>query len=298
MLPPFELLRPRTLDEAVALLYEKGMSCKILAGGTDLLVRMHESFDGPAFVLDIKGLEALRAFGETSAGGFIAGALSTHFTLSRDAVLKKRYTALAEAAESVGSLQIRHRATVGGNICNAAPSGDTLGPLLALDAVFIACGPGGPRQIPAAGFFAGPGRTVLLEGELLKEVLLPPPKDGMGSAYIKFARRKAMDLALLGASAALTLDAAGCFSHVRVSLTTAGPTPMRAPKTEAFLKGRAAEEPVIAEAGRIASREARPRGSWRSSEEYRRDILETIVPAAIRKAILRAQGPEADRRQE
>jgi CO/xanthine dehydrogenase FAD-binding subunit len=297
MLPPFELLQPRTLDEAVTLLSEKGISCKTLAGGTDLLVKMHESFDGPAFVLDIKGLEELKAFGERPAGGFVIGALTTHFTLSRDNILKKRYTALTEAAESIGSLQIRHRATVGGNICNAAPSGDTLGPLLALGAVFTVYGPEGPRQIPAADFFVGPGRTVLLEGDLLKEILLPPQEDGMGSAYIKFARRKAMDLALLGASAALALDAAGHFSHVRVSLTTAGPTPMRALETEAFLKGRAAEESVIAEAGRIASREAKPRGSWRSSEEYRRDILETIVPAAIRKAILRTQGPETGRRQ-
>jgi carbon-monoxide dehydrogenase medium subunit len=285
MLPPFDLLQPDTIGEAVSILLEKGASCGILAGGTDLLVKMHESFSGPEYLLDIKKLDELKAFDETPEGGFIIGALTSHFAIGRSAVLSKRYAALAEAAESVGSPQIRIRGTIGGNICNAAPSGDTLGPLLALDAVCVVFGPDGERRIPTETFFTGPGRTALENGEILKEIILPPLGVGIGSAYIKFARRKAMDLALLGASAVIGTGPDGRLGHVRISLTTAGPTPLRAKEAEAYLVGKLPEEGVIAEAGQIASREAKPRGSWRSSEEYRRDILATIVPDAIKKAI-------------
>jgi CO/xanthine dehydrogenase FAD-binding subunit len=274
----------------VSILLEKGPSCRILAGGTDLFVKMHGSFEGPAYVLDIKGLDGLKAFNETPDGGFVIGALTKHFTISRSAILVKRYAALAEAAESVGSPQIRHRGTIGGNICNAAPSGDTPGPLVALNAVCVVFGPAGERRVPIEAFFTGPGRTVLGPGEILKEITLPPPYGGMGSGYVKFSRRKAMDLALLGASAAIGFGPDGRFAHVHISLTTAGPTVLRAKETEAWLAGRPPGDDVIAEAGRIASKEAKPRGSWRSSEEYRRDILRTIVPQAIRKAIADGTG--------
>jgi CO/xanthine dehydrogenase FAD-binding subunit len=285
MLPQFELLQPGTVDEALSMLFEKGVACKIFAGGTDLFVKMHESFDGPRYLLDIKRLDELKSFKETPDGGFVIGALTNHFRVSRDPILAKRYTALAEAAEKVGSLQIRHRGTIGGNICNAAPSGDTLGPLLAFDAVCFIIGRNGERCLPMETFFTGPGRTALEADEILKEIILPPCGDRMRSAYIKFTRRNAMDLALLGASAVLGFGADACFDHVRISLTTAGPTPMRAKETEAYLIGKKPDDGVIAEAGLIASREAKPRGSWRSPEEYRRDILKTIVPEAIRKAI-------------
>jgi CO/xanthine dehydrogenase FAD-binding subunit len=285
VLPLFELLQPDTIDEALSILIGKGMACKIFAGGTDLFIKMHGSFESPEYLLDIKRLDELKSFEETPDGGFVIGALTNHFRISRDPILVKRYTALAEAAEKVGSLQIRHRGTIGGNICNAVPSGDTLGPLLAFDAVCSVIGQNGERCLPIEAFFTGPGCTALETDEILKEIILPPCGGGAGSAYIKFTRRNAMDLALLGASAVLRFGADACFDHVRISLTTAGPTPMRAKETEAYLIGKKPDNSVIAEAGRIASLEAKPRGSWRSPEEYRRDILRTIVPEVIKKAI-------------
>lgn len=288
MLPAFELLIPETLEEALRLLDEKGRDCKVVAGGTDVYVDMHGKYEAAPYLVDIKRLPELKAFSYEPRHGAVIGALTTHHFLDRSPVIRQFFPALYEGASQVGSVQIRHRGTIGGNICNAVPSGDTLSPLLVLNAVAVIAGPDGKREIPLETFFLGPKKTVLKPNELLVELHLPDP-GASRSAYIKFTRRGAMDLALLGAAAAVELDGDGLCRNVRIGLTTSAPVPMRAREAEALLEGQAPTEALLKEVGLTAAREAKPRSSWRGTEEYRRDVLTEIVPRALRMALDRAE---------
>ena len=288
MLNKFELLIPTTLDEALTQYAELGSKCKILAGGTDVLVEMHGGHKFYDLLMDIKNIEELNGVDYTTENGLVIGAATTHRYLERLPMIKEIYPALYEGVSQVGCVQTRQRGTIGGNICNAAPSGETIGPLMALNARVIVQSIKGEREIPFNEFFIGPKKTALLEGELLIKILVPTPAPNSSSAYTKFTRRKAMDLALLGSAVDLTLGNGEMCENVRVSLTTAAPTVIRAKQTEAFLIGKVLTEDVMKEAGEIASAEAKPRSSWRSSEEYRREVLKAIVQRTIAKAVERA----------
>ncbi len=287
MLNKFDLLMPATLQEALDQYAELGRQCKILAGGTDVLVEMHGGHKKYECLMDIKNLVELKGLAYAPGKGLIMGALTTHRELEMMPVVKEKFTALFEGASQVGCVQTRYRGTIGGNICNAVPSGDTLGPLLALDARLVLVSKQGTRELSFGEFFLGAKKTVLQEGELLMQVIVPEPKANSGSAYTKFTRRNSMDLALLGASVVLTSKDGNVCDAVRISLTTSAPTVIRALKTEAFLLGKELTPEVLEAAGEIASAEAKPRSSWRSSEEYRREVLKTIVPRTIAAAVRR-----------
>lgn len=291
MLAPFELFTPQTLDEAVSLLRKYKDDIKIFAGGTDVFVEMHTDFESPKYLMDVKQIPELNAF-RKDHGGYFIGANTLHHTLDRSPEIANVYAALSKGAGKVGSVQIRQRGTIGGNVCTAAPSGDTLSPLLALGADAVVYGPKGERKIPMSEFFTGPKKTALKKEEILVGIKLPKPWKNQGSSYIKFSRRNAMDLALLGAAACVETDGKIC-RNIRIALTTSAPVPMRATKTEAFLRGKVLTKPVIEEAGRIASEEAKPRTSWRCTEEYRREIIAVIVPYVVKEAIDDAKRKEA-----
>lgn len=280
MLNPFELIVPTTLGEALAAC--AAGDCKILAGGTDVLVEMHGGHARHGRLLDIKALSELKGLSFSAAEGLDMGALTTHRQVELSPEVGRHYTALFEGASQVGSVQIRCRGTVGGNLCNAAPSGDCIGPLMALGAVLTLRGPSGERRLPIEDFFPGAKRTALGPGELLVSIHLPPPPARSGSAYTKFTRRRAMDIALLGASALICLsdDDATCAS-ARIALSTAAPTVIRAPGAEAFLAGKALTEDVLREAGELAAAGARPRTSWRATAGYRSEVLKTVVARTL-----------------
>lgn len=286
MLSPFELVTPHTLDEAVAVLEECGSKARVFAGGTDLLVQIRSGAAKPECLVDIKGIDELKGIKVTPAGLEI-GTLTTHRELETSPLIREKYPIIHDGCSKVGSVQIRNRATVGGNLCNALPSADSVGPLMALGAVLHVRGPKGWRQIPISDFFLGPRRTALQPGEILVKIVVPPT-NGQG-AYIKYTRRKAMDLALLGASVFVETDQSGKVTEARIALTTAAPVPMRAREAEASLKGQPLTDEVLARAGEIASREAQPRSSWRGSEEYRRHLLKILVPRAGKLARERLQ---------
>ncbi|HWQ80569.1 MAG TPA: FAD binding domain-containing protein [Anaerovoracaceae bacterium] len=283
MLNQFELLAPLNLNEALTKYAELGNKCKILAGGTDVLVEMH---GGRIYdcLMDIKNLDELKGVEYSPESGLVIGALTTHRYLERMPLIKELYPALYDGVSQVGAVQTRYRGTIGGNICNAAPSGDSLGPLLALDARFVVQSMQGIREISFEDFFTGAKKTALNPGELLVKILLPPPPAKSGSAYTKFTRRNAMDLALLGVAVNLTSEDGKMCKNVRISLSTSAPTVIRAKNAEQFLTGKELTEDVLKEAGVIASKDASPRSSWRSSEEYRRELLKSIVPRTIKKA--------------
>ena len=198
-------------------------------------------------------------------------------------MIKKRYRAMFEGCSRVGSVQIRTRGTLGGNICNGAPSADSIGPMLVHDARVVAAGPAGEREIPLHNFYLGLKKLDLRPDELLARIRIPAPPAHSGSFYIKYTRRDAMDLALLGVSTYVELTG-DTLKTVRIALTTAAPTPIRAFETERILTGRPAVEETFLTAGKAVLQESHPRSSWRSSAEFRLALLEELTAQALRQA--------------
>jgi CO/xanthine dehydrogenase FAD-binding subunit len=272
------------LKEVFGLLKKHGPRATLIAGGTDVMINIRNKELAPEVLISLRGLEDLRFIRKTN--GYHIGALTTHTMLEQSDMIRAELSALHDAASQVGSVQIRNVATVGGNICNAAPSADTAGPLLALDATVVLEGPQGRREVPMADFFTGPSKTVRKGNEVLVEFHIPEKPGHFGSAYWKHSRRKAMDLPLLGIAVALTLSESEEISNAKIGLTVAAPVPMRAYKAEEFLKGKRLGDEVLAEAGRIACSEASPRDSLRGKAWYRTEMIQVYVP---RMAALAAQ---------
>lgn len=285
MLPSFDLAKPNTLQEACKLKEQGGV---IVAGGTDIYVSMHGGNLRPEMLVDIKGLNELKGTEFDPETGLELGALTTHRFMEDSEIVKKYYPAVYEGCSRVGSVQTRYRGTLGGNICNAVPSADSVGPMLVYDAVCVVTGTKGERQIPLCEFFAGPKRTNMEPDEILTRIKLARPAKNSGSTYIKYTRRKAMDLALLGVAVYVESNQ-GTIEKARIALTTSAPTPMRAKAAEEYLTGKTIDENVIAKAAEIASTEASPRTSWRSSKEFRLKLIVELVQRAIVTAAQRAE---------
>ncbi|MFO1363962.1 MAG: xanthine dehydrogenase family protein subunit M [Burkholderiales bacterium] len=279
----FEYHEPASLDEASALLVRHGADASLLAGGTDLLVEIKEHLRWPQHVVNVKKIPGLAALEYDERNGLRFGALVTARAIETAAVVRARYAGLAQAARELGSIQVRHRATVVGNICRASPSADTLPPLIADGASVRIHGPAGGRTVALEDFFIGPGRTVLAPGELVTEVVVPPPAPRTGKHYIKHGRRKAMELATVGVAVALTLERDAC-RDIRIALGAVAPTPIRARAAEAALRGRALDGGTIAAAARTAMGECRPISNVRGSAEYRREMVGVLVARAIERA--------------
>lgn len=289
MLRPFELSLPKTLDEALETYERLGTDCKIVAGGTDVFVEMHSGKFEPKQIMSIIAVKELEGIREEN-DNVVIGPLTTHNEVDKSPLIQTLFPGLCDGCTQVGSLQTRMRGTLGGNICNAVPSGDTLSSLLTLDTKLVLAKKGRTRTVAFGDFFLGAKKTVLEPGELLVSIIIPKPEDNSSSGYIKYGRRKAMDLALLGAAASVTLsDDRKTFKEVRIGLTTSAPVPMSALKAAAYLTEKLISADVIDEAGRLASGEAKSRSSWRCSAEYRHEILKVIVPQAINLALQRIQ---------
>lgn len=283
MLPEFEYYAPADMLEACRL---KAAGAKPVAGGTDVYVNMHAGKERPAAVLDLKGLKELQGQ-RLTAEGLDLGALTTHRHIEEWEAVRGRYYALYQGCSQVGSAQIRYRGTLGGNIMNGAPSADSVGPLLAHGAEAVVLGPAGERRIPLEKFYVGFKKFDLLPEELLARIFVPLPPDNAGSAYYKYTRRNAMDLALMGVSAYVEVRE-GVLENVRVALTTAGPTPVRSHAAEAVLEGNRVSDDLIAQAAEAAAAEGKPRSSWRSSAEFRTRLIHDITIQVLHEAVLRA----------
>jgi CO/xanthine dehydrogenase FAD-binding subunit len=272
----FDYLKPASLDEALAMLDRYGDKAKLIAGGTDVMVQWKKKIVTPEYMISLRNVPELR-FIEYDGDLKIGGA-TTHRVLEVSDVIRKHFPIITDAVSSLGSVQVRNSATIGGNICNAAPSADTAPPLLALETEAHIAGLQGRRSVPLSEFFTGPSRTVLTKGEIVTHFHIPKPPQRTGMAYWKHTRRKAMDLPILGVAVIISFeeDLATC-SKARIALGVAAPTPMRALKAEAFLEGKKICEDVLAEAGKTASQEASPRTTIRGSEWYRREMIEVLV---------------------
>ncbi|MGW8225619.1 MAG: FAD binding domain-containing protein, partial [Anaerolineales bacterium] len=200
-LPEFDYIKPETYAEACAFLTTHDGEARPFIGGTDLFVQMRDRLYKPKYLVDIKGLEGMNDLTFDAAEGLTIGAAVNMNRVIASPVVAEYYHVLAEAAESVASYQLRTRATIIGNICNASPAGDTIGACLLLDGVLTIFGAQGERQVPLSDFFLGPGHTILEPGDIVSSIHFPLPKEGIKGRYLKLGRNKLSDLSIVGVTA-------------------------------------------------------------------------------------------------
>jgi CO/xanthine dehydrogenase FAD-binding subunit len=287
---PFAYARPQTIAEAVSLLATHGPDARPLGGGTDLVIRLRDGTLRPAVVVDLKRIPELRPAIREMDGRVSISAGTVMSDILGDDLMRRHFPALVEAAGFVGAVQIRNRATLAGNMCNASPAADTAPPLLAYGAEVVAMGPGGTRRILLDDFFVRSGVTTLQRGELVTSIELPIPRRGVGAAFVRRTRRRGHDLASVTMCCAV--DEAGV---TRVAYGSVGPRPVLAVDESGVLADPAAPEDakgtVLARLFAAASPSPR---SMRASPEYRLAMLRLLGMRALRIAIERREsGPSS-----
>jgi carbon-monoxide dehydrogenase medium subunit len=265
----------------------KGASV-FMAGGTDLLIQIKQGKKQPQGVIDVKGISEMDGVRITEDECSI-GALTSIRALETSPDVLAKAPLLAQAAARLGSIQVRHRATIGGNLCNASPSADTASALLALDAKAEIFGKTGARVIELDQFFLGPGTTVLGDGELLTGLKIPLTHNRRGSVYYKLSTRKAMDLAFVGVAVLLELDGNDAIRQARIALGAVAPTPVRALSAEKVLEGIRLSPEAARESAELAARSCEPISDHRASAEYRREMVRELCQQGLLAAYRQAR---------
>ena len=283
---------PTSRSEAVSIMAANGDRARPLAGGTDVLVQLRGGRREADVVVDTKKIPELNTL-NLSDNGLQLGAAVPCYRIYQDSAVAAAYPGLIDAAGMIGSIQIQGRATVGGNLCNAAPSGDTIPPVITLGGEAHINGPNGWRTMPAEDFCTGPGRNALENGELLVAIQLPAPAANSGTAYLRFIPRNEMDIAVAGVSSSVQLDASGqTIQSARIALASVGPTPILASAAGDSLAGKAVSDEAIAEAGRLASEAATPITDMRGTIRQRHHLVDVLTRRTLNIAIRRARGEE------
>ncbi|MBI2885605.1 MAG: xanthine dehydrogenase family protein subunit M [Chloroflexi bacterium] len=291
----FEYRAPASVSEAVALLVEKGERARVLAGGTDLIVQLRGGRFTLDRMVDVKGVPELNQLRYDAAEGLVVGAAVPCYRIYEDELVAAHYPALVDAARIIGGIQIQGRASLGGNLCNASPSGDSIGALIALEATAVIAGPGETRSVPVEQFCTAPGRSVLGPGELLVALRLPPPKPRSGAHYLRFIPRYEMDIAIVSAGVAAVLSPdMSSFVSARVALGAVAPTPLFVTEAGAALAGKPISEESIALAAEAARQAARPINDMRGTVEQRRHLAAVLTTRALRGAVARAKGEQVN----
>ena len=286
-----EYFEPKSISEALSVLVKHGAEAKVIAGGTDVMVDIKFK-EEPGSLVNIKKLPGMSGIKE-NGGSLRIGALATIRDLETNALVREKLPVLWEAAHQFASLQVRNTATIGGNICRASPSGETLAPLLVLEATGKCAFSDGEKTQPFTSFFQGPGKSVLGAKGLLTEIDVPYPAAGSKSVYLKHAVRGAMDIAMVGVAVLITPDPGkNNMQDVRIGLGAVAPTPIRAPKTEALLRGKPLTAALLKEAAALAASESSPISDQRSSGEYRRWIVEALTRRGLEQTWKAATGKE------
>ena len=281
----FDYRAPRSLKQALEILDHHGEEARVLAGGTDLIVQMKQGTTHPACVVDVKKIPELNVLDWKLEDGLHIGAAVPISRLLTLPVVWEKYNILAQACSGIGSMQLRNRATIGGNICNAAPSADSAPPLLCLRAKAVMFSSKGVRAIPMEDFFLVPGKTARDNRELLVEIVIPTPESLSSGCYLKHGTREKMDIAVAGVASFLSLSAQDRkLKAVRIALGAVAPRPMRAPRAEAILTKNLLNRQSIEAAGEQAANEAEPISDLRGSAEYRREIVKVLTRRTLNKA--------------
>lgn len=287
----FEYVSPTSVEEAVSLLSGMDGGARPLAGGTDLLVQLRAERFRLGRVVDVKAIPELNEVRLSLAEGLTLGAAVPCYRIYEDAAIKAAYPALVDSVSILGGIGIQGRATVGGNLCNASPSGDSIPSLIVLGARCNIAGPDGRRQVSAEDFCLAPGQSRLDPGELLVSLHFPPPQPRSGSYYLRFIPRNEMDIAVVGAGAWLVLgDDGETIADARLALAAVAPTPLYVEAARGVLVGTRGEDEAIDKAAEAAREAARPITDMRGSETQRRHLARILTRRALRGALRRAKG--------
>ncbi|MFU8769485.1 MAG: FAD binding domain-containing protein [Desulfotignum sp.] len=276
---PFTLLTPATVAEAVTLFGQYRETARYIAGGTDVIVKIKEGWMTPDYLISLKQIPGLSDLVRNEATGELSiGALVTHAMLEQSLLIRNEYPIIYDAVSNIGSLQVRNMGTIGGNLINAVPSADGAIPLIALDGRALLKGPGGERSVMVRDLFVKPYETILTPGEVLTRITIPAQAPRTGSAYIKFGRRAAMELPLIGIGVLLVVDEdLKTCTRARICLGVAAPTPMRAKKAEQLLEGKPVTPDLLTEAGKLAAEESQVRDSVRGQAWHRKEMIRVQV---------------------
>lgn len=283
--------KPQTVLEAVSILSANGGKAQVLAGGTDILIQLRTLRKLPDILVDVKEIPELNELSYDSGSGLTLGAAVPCYKIYEDAAIASAYPALVDATRIIGGIQIQGRASVGGNLCNAAPSGDTIPALIALGATCTIAGSNGSREIPVEDFCTGPGQSVLQDGELMVSLSVPAAAANSGARYIRFIPRNEMDIAVVGAGVSVQLSGDGnTIQSARVSLASVAPTPLFVKEAGDALAGQAVSDEAIQNAANLARDAARPITDMRGTIEFRQHLCEVLTRRALNTAIERARG--------
>ena len=279
--------RPHSIEDAVGLLAGSGGTAAILAGGSDLLVRMKGGFIEPDLIVDIKAIDGLGEIRET-AEGFNIGAAVSCALMGESAALTREWPGVVEAAKLIGSKQVQGRCTIVGNLCNASPAADSVPALVAAGARAMVIGPGGKRTIPVGTVPTGPGKTSLAKGEIIEAILLDRRPPRSGDAYLRFIPRTEMDIAVVSAGVNLMLDEHGVVKAARVALGAAAPTVLLVEEAAEALIGRKVDAATLERLAKACSAACRPIDDKRGTIEFRRKVAGVLAKRAATTAYARA----------
>ena len=286
----FQYLAPRKLDEAALLMTEHAGSAQLLAGGTDLLIFMRNGRKSPDVIIDAKKIPELTRLNLDAERLTIGAAVSCR-TVWENREVSEKFPALEDAATLIGGIQIQGRATFGGNLCNAAPSADTVPPVIVYGASAHIVSARGARDVPVEEICTGPGRTSLADDEILVSLSIPVPAANSGAAFLRFIPRNEMDIAVANAAARVDLGETGeTIKAARIAIGAVAPIPLFVEEAGTALNGKPVNDGSIAEAARIAREAATPINDMRGTIEHRKQLVEVLTTRALQRAIARARG--------
>jgi xanthine dehydrogenase FAD-binding subunit len=284
-----KLYEPESLQEALMILAEN-KETKIIAGGTDLLLKHRHNRSSRSSLVSIRRIEELSKIERLANGDLVIGSMVSFNQLHKNPAVSSSFPILSQAAFSMGGPQIRNMATIGGNLCNGATSADSAPALLALQAVLVFKSSSNEREVPIEFFYKGLYDLDIEPQEILTSIRISPLKALWGGYYTKFSMRNAMDISTLGCAAVCSLHDAHTLNEVRISLGTAAPTPIRCYNAEKVAQGKKLTEQLLMDIGCEAIKEASPRSSWRASKEYRMLLIKELTSRTVRTAFLKAGG--------
>ena len=281
---------PKSVSETVSLLAEKGNQARCLAGGTDLLVQLRGGRRSVELIVDIKEVPEADHLSYDPQKGLEIGSAVPCYRIYQNEAISNAYPGLIDAASMIGGIQIQGRATLGGNLCNAAPSADGIPPLIVLEATCVIAGPNGTREMPAEDFCTAPGRNAMEDNEFLVSLRIPPPRQHSNAHYLRFIPRNEMDIAVAGVGSSVVLSEDGnSIASARISLASVAPTPLLVKEAGDALAGKAISEETIEAAAQAAMSAARPINDMRGTIQQRRHLVGVLTRRTLRGAIERAK---------
>jgi carbon-monoxide dehydrogenase medium subunit len=288
ILPEFQYLAPKSLEEACSTLAKLDVQARAIAGGTDVLVKMKDGAWAPRYLVGLRNIPHLDYI-EKDAGTLRLGAMTKLNEIAFSPLIKQNLGFLAGAAHNMATNQIRNRGTVGGNVCNAAPSADMAPPLMILGCKATIAGLVSRRTVELNDFFVGPGKSILKAGELMVEIQAPLEAEGWGYSYSKLSLRGTHDIAAVGVAAAVKVTDAGVCEDCRIVLGAVAPTPMRARKTEDLVRGEKLTDALLARVALMSCQEAAPISDMRCSASYRTQMVVVMARRALQQAFEQAK---------